>query len=109
MYNEELIEELSPKQKVAFLKMQKYLQKGFSITESADRARVNVSDFNNARASLKRLEKFSDKIRPVGSTIQATNLKAYPFDPETRERFKEIICAMTESFCELDEFINRNL
>lgn len=59
-----LIEELAPNQKRAYLRMQKYLSKGYSITESAERADVTVSDFNNARARLKKLQ---DKIRPVGA------------------------------------------
>lgn len=72
-----LVDQLSQRQKIAYIRTQRLVDRGLSITDAAKKAKVQVSDYNNARARLRQLDKTTTLIKTTLAKADR-NVKAIP-------------------------------
>lgn len=85
-----LLDQLSPKQRKAFVKTEKFIDQGFKISDATRKAGVKTSDYNNARNRIKALSGRKTLKPRNTSTMTATDLNRF------EELLNKAISALTK-------------
>lgn len=77
----ELVDQLSPRQKTAYIRTQRLVEKGLNMATAAKKANVKISDYNNARVRIQQLLEAKDKFRVLTydtiSSLTVTDAKRF--------------------------------